>query len=513
MSKERDKSLTSAAVSVTAILTISKLFGFLRQVIINAKFGTGYYAEAFSAANGVPTLIQSLIMAGILATFIPIYTSLNDREGKPKADRFTNNLLAFAVLITAAIALLCIVFSGQLAWVFAMDFKTDAQRQLSAHIIRIMSPLLVFTGVFVVFQNYLNARKRHWQAQLTGFPLNIISIAFVLGLSGSMGIDALAWGTLAGTAGQALVLWYFARKDFKIQPVFDHRDKNLHRMLVMMLPALVSAAATDLTTLTDKALSSGISGGNVALDTAWRLNNLVIGSVSVAAASIVYTRLSQHASDGDYNAFRRMLVNSLMTIISLLSPIVVVACVMNTDIVRLVYERGAFGPESTRITAHAFLYYAPSILGVALRDITVRSFYAIGDTRTPLINGLITVGLNIALNFALVGPMGVGGLALATSISYFFAGALTATRMSHKLGGLGLKAMIQDAMKTVVCIVVQIFVTIAVAALLGHMSGLVRLVITALASLGVYLGLGYAINAAGIRTAFAWAGNRLRRRG
>ena len=503
MSEQQSKSLVKSAAAVTVVLSVSKIVGFLRDVVLTQYFGTSSSADAYTQAFRVINIISSTISACVLATFIPMYTRIKNNDGDEAAHRYTNNVLSAISLLSLVLILLCYLMMPTLIGLFSPGFSPD-KRALTVQLARIMLPLILTMAVMTFFQSYLNAHQRFFAAQLTGMPLSICVIGVVIVLQSTAGIFASGYGTLLGGFLQVVVLLPFLRGIFRYQPIFQPRDKHLLRTLMLMLPSLASVAINEVNSAVDAIMGSGLGEGAVAsLSYSYKLINLVVGVVVVAVNAVIYTRLSNQNASGDSAGFRSTIRTGLMTQTALLAPIMVVAIIMGREIITVVYQRGAFTAESTAMTTFAFVYYVPSILFTALRDIMNRSFYSLGDTKIPALLGIVSVAANVIMNLALIKVMNVGLLALTFSLSLLVSAILLFYMLRKRLGPLGGRRLLKEGILILFCVAAQAAVMLGIGVAAADMHPFIRLCIGAVGGLGAYGIMAFALNMQSAKFALA----------
>ncbi|OGF55476.1 MAG: murein biosynthesis integral membrane protein MurJ, partial [Candidatus Fraserbacteria bacterium RBG_16_55_9] len=231
-------------------------------------------------------------------------------------------------------------------------------------------------------------------------------------------IYGLAMGVLLGGLCQLLFQVPFLRGRLSYRFTCDPKDESIQRLLGLMLPTVIGLVVVELNVLVDSKLASRLGDGSIAaLQYAVRLFQLPLGVFAVALATALLPRLSRQSDPSNRQEFIASLLQGLRLAAFILLPATIGLLILGGPIIQLLFEHGRFGPEDTARTLYALRFFALGLLGYGMTYLLTRSFYALQDTRTPVAISAVTVGLNIALDLLLIGPLGIGGLALATSIA------------------------------------------------------------------------------------------------
>lgn len=443
----RSEKLLKTTALVTIVIIISKVCGFARDMITANYFGTGMESAAYTAAYSLFYLPVLLFSSCITSTLIPMYYSARSKRGLDTANRFASNSLNIFCLCALIISAIMYVFAEPLVKVIYMGFGAE-QSALTVKLTRIMLISLMFNVMSITLSTLLNAREKFLAAQLTGFPLSVCVIGAAVIFSGKYGVTALAWGVFAAGVLQVIVQLPFTRGWFRYSPRVNFKSKRFKRLMRMAIPATLAMAVSELNHMIDHMLASSLGEAAIpALTYAYRLITFISGILIVPITTIMFSRMSRLAAKSDARGIVPVVKRCFEIIALIVAPIIVVSAVLNVDIIRFAYARGAFGAESVRVTSGAFLFYVIGVLGFGLRDLLNRAFHSIQDARTPFRVSCFVVALNIALNLILRELMGVNGLALATTIAGT-SGMLTMLIMlRRRVGRLGFRDTLFDLFK------------------------------------------------------------------
>lgn len=507
----RKESTLRTTLAVSLVILISKASGFIREIIMAAYYGTSAQMDAYNAAYGLYYVPVLLFNSCITSALIPMYMKAQN-ESDLRANQFASNVTTLAACASLIVSGLMMLLTGPLVRLIYGGF--DAERlSLTADLTRIMLPSLMFIVTSIVLSSILNAREKYMSAQLTGFPITIALITATVGFSAVYGAKALAWGVFFSGILQVVILLPFILPVFRFRPRLDLRDDLVKSLVVLAGPAILSMAVNELNHLIDRSLASGLPGGALSgMNYAYKLITFIMGVLLVPLTTIMFSRMSKKAAAGDTDAVKRMLGQSVDVLGLITLPIIAIGAVLTRDLIRLAYMRGQFDAQSLSVTSTAFVFYLVGLLGFGLRDMFNRTFHSQSDTMTPMINAAGTVVLNIVLNLILVRVMGVGGLALATSVSSTLGAASLFFLLRRKMGRLDgrkrLVELVKMAIASGLSAIAAIVLNRAVPQAEGVIWLILRLMLVGGCSLLVYLGAVLALRVEQV----TWAAKKLLRR-
>jgi putative peptidoglycan lipid II flippase len=439
--------MKKAALLVMIITVISKIVGFVREIVLSYVFGASAITDAYLISQTIPLTIFSFISTGIATGFIPIYSKIQQNDGKHYADKFTSNLSNSLLLLATIIVAFVLAFTQPVVKMFASGFSGETL-ELAVSFTRITVFGVYFTAVLYIFSGYLRVYEHYLAPALIGFPMNLIVICSLF-IGAKTNVFVIAFGSLLAIASQLVVLIPFLRRtSYQHQIVVNVKDKYLKEMFLIALPVIIGTSVNEINVLVDRTLASRIAvGGISALNYARRLNGFVQGLVVVSLTSVMFPIISKMAAAENIKGLKQTVNEAMASMSLLIIPATIGAMVFAEEIVALLFGRGAFTAEAITMTGNALFYYSIGMIAFGLRDVLSRAFYALQDSKTPMINATIGVVLNIALNIILSRYMGIGGLALATSISAIVAVVLLFTSLRRKIGGLGLSNLVKSFTK------------------------------------------------------------------
>lgn len=453
--------VAKAAVGLMAATLIAKILGFGRELALASAYGASGTSDAFLVAMNIPAVIFSAIGTSLGTAFIPLYCDLEAKQGKKASLRFSNNVLNIVVLLCLITSLVGVVFTEPIVKLFAVGFKGETLTQ-AIYFTRVLILGMSFLGMSYIMMAFLQVKENFVIPGLMSVPYNMLIIISIF-LSVTINPNLLPWGTLIGLSLQFIFQYPFARKKgFKYRPYINLKDEYLKRMLWLIGPVLIGVAVTQVNSIVDRTIASTLVEGSIsALNYATKLNQFVMGMFIVSISSVIYPMLSKLSTENNKKKFKESIVTAINVVTLIIIPISVGAIILAEPIVKLLFQRGEFDARATQMTAIALIFYSIGMLGFGLRDILGKIFYSLQDTKTPMINGIIAMVLNIVLNLAFVKytNMGLGGLAFATSISSLVTIALLSVSLRRKIGAFGGKKIISVLIKSIIAALLMALVT------------------------------------------------------
>ena len=431
--------MKKTAFVLMVITIVSKIVGFGREIVLSYVYGASAITDAYLISQTIPAVIFSFISAGIATGFIPLYSRILNERGQIEANRYTNNLTNTLLLLSSVIVVFVLSFTQPIVKIFASGFSGETL-ELAIRFTRISVFGVYFTALLNIFAGFLRLHENYIIPALVGLPMNLVIIASLF-ISTKTNIYVIAVGSVVATASQLLLLIPFVRKTgYRYQPILNLRDEYIKMMVYIALPVVAGQSVNQINVLVDRILASGIAvGGISALNYANRLNGFVQGLFVASISSVMYPMISKMAAEKNIKGLKASISEAISVINLLVIPATIGAMIFSKEIVTLLFGRGAFTPEAIDMTANALFYYSIGMIAFGLRDILSRAFYALQDTKTPMINAAIAVVINIILNLALSRYLGIGGLALATSIATIVGTLHFFVTLRKKIGGFGLK--------------------------------------------------------------------------
>lgn len=461
------RALARAGLVVSGAFLISRVLGWVRLVVIGNVFGASAELDAFFAAFRIPDLIFQLVAAGALSSaLIPVVSGVLATDGEARAWRIVStvtNLMLIALLVLSTFVLL---FADQLVPLFTGGFDAATMAR-TVELTRIMVLGPIFLALGAVATSVLNARGRFAAAATAPIVYNLAIIGAALILAPTMGAVGLAIGVVAGSLGHLLVqLPPLRAMGVRFSPVIDLADAAARKGLALMAPRAIGLGASQITFVVVTALATTLGVGAVtAFTIAFTLLQVPIGVIGVPLGVVLFPSLSREAAIGGEDEFRRLLVRAVRLLIVAMLPVAALAAILRTEVVAVLFV--GFSADAIALTAATFLAFLPGLPAHALIALLARAFYARQDTITPVLAAVAAVLINTTLAVALVGPLGLPGVALAIAIAAWLeAGALTIL-LRRRLGPLGLVGVGGVAVRTAIATLVAAAIGIGVRSVVG----------------------------------------------
>jgi putative peptidoglycan lipid II flippase len=432
------------AVGAIGIATlVSRILGFARDMVVARAFGAGPVTDAFFVAFRIPNLLRRLLAEGALSTaIIPVFTESLHRGGRVEFARIVRAVTGVAVVVLCAVSALGMLLAPWIVRVMAPGWTADPQLVgMASSLTRFMFPYLLLVGLAALAMGALNAQHRFFTAALGPAVLNVAMIASVLVLAGRMSppIFSLAVGVLIGGAGQLLVqLPELSRLGVPLRPSTEWSHPAVRAIAGRLWPAVFALASVQVTVLVNTLLASLLPQGTVSyLYYADRVMEFPLGVFGIALATAVLPGMAAQAARGEHRALTETLGFALRLSAFIAVPAGVGLLALGYPIVRMLFQRGEFNPADAVATTQALAGYAVGLPAFSAARIAAQTFYALGDTRTPVWAGFVSVVANVALAFALMWPLKHAGLALASSLSAYINLLLLYWLLRKRLGALG----------------------------------------------------------------------------
>ena len=437
-----NQAVVRSATIISLATLVSRILGFIRDVIIARLFGVYIYAQAFVIAFRIPNLFRDLVGEGASnAAIVPVLSEYNHKRSKEEFWELANILLNFLIVILSAITLLGIIFSPWIVRLIAPGFIGSPDKlQATINLNRIIFPYILLIGLAAYATAVLNSLKSFTVSAFAPCLLNIAIIICAL-LFGE-GTTGLATGVLLGGVLQLAVqvpLLYKKGLHPKFTLCFHH--PGVVQIKKLMLPRLISSSIYQLNNFVDTIFGSFAAivgdGGVAVLYFAYRLIQFPIGIFSNAIAQAILPTFSTQVLEENQENLKNTLSWGLRIVFFVMLPATALFMVLASPLVFGLFGGGKFDINSGRLTSNALFFYSIGLVAYGGTKILQSCFFALKDTVTPTKIAGLALLMNIVLNALLMFPLKIGGLALATSISGIASFLLLFFILSRRLGGFG----------------------------------------------------------------------------
>lgn len=392
-------SFAGTAVLMGIMILAAKVLGLVRDTLVGRAYGTSMEAIAYETASKLPVTVFDLVIGGVVTSaFIPVYNGLLVKKGRQEALDFARSYTSLICLITTVLAALGIVFASPLvSWMApGLDSATYA---LAVQLVRILFPMVIFTGLAFSFVGYLQSNGEYNIPAIISLLSNGIMVGYLLTLNKVCGIVGLAVAMLLGWAAQALVqLPSLRRLAFSWKPT-RLWTPAIRQAMTNALPILLSTWTTPVCSLINTRLASGIENGRgiTALGYANRLYTILVGLFSFVATNLLFPHFSRAAAAGEQDETDRLMRVSVKTLVFIIAPLTAGIVLLATPFTALLFEGNAFTPDDTALTAGALSCYALSMVFLAVNEVLIKGFFAAEKTKVPMVSALVAMAVNVGL--------------------------------------------------------------------------------------------------------------------
>lgn len=421
--KESGGQILKATGIIMIAMTVSRILGYVRDVIIYSKFGQNYYTDAYNAAFSVPDLIYYLLVGGALSSaFIPVISGYLAKDQEDEAWKVVSTVFNLIMILLVIAISLGLIFTEQLIFLLVPGFNPESLA-LTVSLTRIMFAQSFFMTLNGIIQGVLHSSKHFLSPAIGSVLYNVGIILIGLLLSKHLGIAGFSIGVVAGAIMNFLVLLpAFKRTGIRYYSGIDLKHPGVIKLFKLIIPVFIGLSVTHLNLFVTQNLASQLpdEGMISALRAAYRISMLPVGIFGLAIGVSFFPSLTAHAARNERTEYIKLLSLGMRTIVYITLPATVGLIALKTPVVRAMYQQYLFTATNTQVTAHALLFYSLGIVGYSAQALLYRSFYATEDTKTPVIVGVTTMSINIVLSVLLVKYMQHGGLALAHSVAGIF---------------------------------------------------------------------------------------------
>lgn len=442
-SEDRKTRLLRSTAAVAAPTLVSRVLGYVRDLLQAYFLGTGNSADAFTIAFTIPNLFRRLTGEGAMTpAFVPTFTELKSGPDRDRLWRFGNAFFWDLALVMAIATALGVLFAPGLVKVIAFGFKTvPGKWDLTIFMTRVMFPYLFFITLAALAGGILNAFGRFFVPAATPILFNLAVIIAVSRFARGAADPALVFaaGVVAGGLLQlALQVPFLWKEGMRFTFGLSFRDPMVRRVGRLMAPGIFGASVYQVNFAISRMIASGLEKGSTsALYYASRIEELTLGLFSIALAAALLPAFSEHVAARDLGELKKTLGFSLKLVSVVSFPAAAGLIALNVPIMRTLFERGRFDGGSTAVSSACLLFFALGLPFVSGVKIVAPAFFSLKDTRTPVLIGVAVMAVNTAVSLLLMGPLRVGGLALSLSLSQALNFVLLLVWLERRIGATG----------------------------------------------------------------------------
>lgn len=475
------------------ITIISKIFGFLREAVMASYIGASDLKSIYTTANTLPVVIANFVAVGIISGFIPIYNKAKNEEGKEAAEEFTSNVFNILMVFALVAVVIGMIFARPFSKLLSPDLD-GAYLDLATNYTRIMM-FAVFAYLYsAVFRGYLNLKGNFFDPAITGIIMNIVIIAFTILTGITDNPYYLIIGALLGNTLQYILFPRATRKlGYKHKKVLDFKNKYVRNLILISIPIIISSAAGEISIIVDNSMASAFFG-KAAISKLFyskTMLTMITGVITISVTTALFPKIAELGQLGKIDQMKERISSSVVSTMLLIIPASIGMAVLSEPIIAVVFERNAFTRNDTIIVAALLTAYAPNNIFQSIVDVVDRGFYAVGDSKTPVIVVLIQQFLNVIFNLILIKFFGIEGLAYATVLSTAIGTALMLYQFRKKFGSFNFKSslisLVKISLATVVMALVAYFTNKALAGVAPRVVSLFVAILLAMIVYGILI--------------------------
>lgn len=495
--------------------TVSRILGFLRDVLLARFFGTNIFAQAFVVAFRLPNMLRDMVGEGATdAAIVPILTEYRHARSPEEYWEVARVMLNLMLAVLVVLSILGVVFAPILVRVIAPGFLRSPEKfNMTVLLTRMLFPYIIFLGMVAYSKGVLSSFHYFTTPAFAPVVLNATMIIALLVLCPIIGIKGLVFGVVAGGLFEVLLQVKPLRdKGFRFGKGFPLVHPIAKRIGRLLMPRALGTAVYQMSVLIDTILASLAwivgPGGVAALYYSNRLVQLPLAVFGISLATAALPKMSKEVASNDMEALKDTVSFSLTTVFTVMIPATVGLMILAEPIIRILFQRGEFTAYSTGITESALFFYAIGLFAYAGIKILVSTYYAMGDTRTPVKTAAVSLTVNIVFNLILMWPLKIGGLALATSIAAVTNVVILYIVLVRRIGDIGTLKILRSFMRIFIASgIMGIFTVLVSRVLVVHsdlstFTNFFKLAGIVCASAVIYLISAYAVGVDGVRRAW-----------
>jgi len=425
-------SLLRSTFTVSGFTMISRVSGFLRDIVFANIFGAGHITDAFFVAFKIPNFLRRLFAEGAFSqAFVPVLSEVKS-EGDQAVNQLVRDVAGTLAVILSVITVIAIIAAPFVVMGFTLGGFSDNPEKfdLTVEMLRITFPYIVFISLTALVSSVLNVYGKFAIPAFTPVLLNVCFILAALYLAPQMDrpVVALAWGVFAaGIVQLAFQLPYLAKLGLLRWPRWGWKQDKVQKIMKLMIPGIIGSSAVQINLLIDLMIASNLQDGSISwLYYSDRLVEFPLGVFGIALATVILPSLSKHHSDADPQAFSRTLDWALRWVILISLPAMVALIILAGPLISTLFQHGSFTVDSVTMATYSLIAYSTGLVGFIMIKVLSPGYFARQDTKSPVRYSLIAMAVNVTLNLTFVycwdvfgwqGPH--AGLALATAIAAF----------------------------------------------------------------------------------------------
>jgi putative peptidoglycan lipid II flippase len=426
--------ILNAAISVAGCSAIAGLGSTAKELLVARWFGRGDALDAFLIAYLLPSFLVNLVAGSFNPAMIPTFVEVREREGKEAAQRLFSEVMVVSLGLMVAVSLAVGILAPYFLPLLGSGFS-PAKLMLTRQLLYVLMPFIALSGLATNWTAVLNAGERFGLPALSAILTPLSIIAFLLLLGRAWGIFTLAAGTVTGVGLQAAVLgWMLRERGVRLEPRWYGWDASLRRVIGQYPPLLACSLLMGSGDLVNQSMAAMLEPGSVAaLNYARKVVSvfIVVGATPLGTAALPY--FSQMVANRDWIGCRRTLKTYSRSIALVMVPLTLALALFSHPLIRIVFQRGAFTAEDTKVVSHVLVFLSFQIPFYILVILGTRLISALKRNFVLMVIAGMSMALNVLLNLILMRYMGVAGIGLSTSCAYLVSWVLVYASISRSL--------------------------------------------------------------------------------
>ncbi|MDR1476668.1 MAG: murein biosynthesis integral membrane protein MurJ [Rickettsiales bacterium] len=417
-----NKTFLKNTVAVGAITLLSRISGFVRDFFTAKYLGAGRLSDCFFVAFKIPNLFRAIFAEGAFnSVFVPLFSGILHSEGEGKAKEFSKSIFAILFYVLLVFTMLAEIFMPAMVAVFAPGFESGSDKfELAVALSRITFPFLFFVAMTSFFGSILNSLGLFRPYAMQPIILNLVMIAalFAFGRAAPTAAHALAWGvSAAGVLQLAILAWTARRRGFGVMSFRPSFSPEVAKFFSRIVPGILSAGIYHVNVMVGSIFATSTNGAVSWIYYADRLNQLPLGVIGAAVATVMLPDISRHVKQGRLNRTKKVFNDSMLFTSLLVIPCAVGLMVVGYPLIQIFFERGAFKPADTYATARVLSILCLGLPALVYVKLLANVFYARSDTRTPMRVAAATLACNLLFTVVLNRVYGYVGVVAAITLS------------------------------------------------------------------------------------------------
>ncbi|MEO5357802.1 MAG: murein biosynthesis integral membrane protein MurJ [Nitrospirae bacterium YQR-1] len=453
--------IARSAFSMSAATLISRVLGFVRDMLVARVLGATDLSDSFFVAFRIPNLLRELFAEGSMSSgLIPVLTEIRTKEGDAEAALVVRKAFTFVIIFIGLFCALGTFFAPQIVTAIAPGFLQNTEKfKATVMLTRIMFPFLLCVSLAALVMGALNTKKVFFIPALASAWFNIAIIAAIVVLAAIKISPAVAVAIGVTLGGVVQLLWQlpaFFKCRYSLKPSFGFNHPGLKHMGKLILPATVGTAVSQVNIFISTILASFLPVGSITyLYYSMRLIQFPVGVFGVAVGMAALPALSEHAVKKDFTALAGDFAFSLKLLFAVTVPAMIGLIALSGPIVSVLFEHGQFGREAVKGTSTALICYSLGIWAMVGVRVLTSSFYSLQDTKTPVKSAAFSLSLNVLLSVILMGPFSYAGLALANAGASVFNFSMLFFLLKRRLSDVDFKGIAVSFGKTLAASVIM----------------------------------------------------------